>query len=370
MNKLTLASIISAILVGPALAAQDNKTDMTQPNPATMNSADFATLDTDQDGFISQGEAQNQENLWAAFASTDADQDGQLSPSEYESYLSSQNSAEVEDEADDDSLTVTDDPVPETEQAQHKTKTLEDDGDDVMDSAKEKGEEANKAATDTLDEATEDTAQDSEDDIDIYSAREPAVVKQSDAATGNPEADAKATADDQLAGAQGNSQTSDKNTQADTAAMAAKEKSASQAEAAADVDSQAALKDAEQMTTQETDQPIPAEDFPYIEDEEIEDTATQETQPTGLEDQDETMDKAEQSATEQMDSDMLGQPGAIAPTERAFSAVDVNKDGYIDMDEARDIDMTADFSEADKDQDDRISETEYKSYTHPEVNSH
>ena len=92
MKKLTLASIITSVLATSAFAAQQDTT--TQEITAQATHSNFATLDTNQDGFISQGEA-SKDNVWNYFVKVDEDANGQLSPREFNTYASIYSKADI-----------------------------------------------------------------------------------------------------------------------------------------------------------------------------------------------------------------------------------------------------------------------------------
>jgi Ca2+-binding EF-hand superfamily protein len=90
MKTLTLATIITSALASTAIAAQQDA-DATTP---ALTDNTFATLDTDKDNFISQGEA-SKDNVWTYFVKVDEDEDGQLSAREFNTYASIYSKAEL-----------------------------------------------------------------------------------------------------------------------------------------------------------------------------------------------------------------------------------------------------------------------------------
>ena len=92
MKKLTLATIITGVMASSAIAAQQ-EVEVSE-SASTPTDKTFAALDTNKDGFVSQGEA-NQDNVWTYFVKVDEDEDGQLSPREFNTYASIYSEADL-----------------------------------------------------------------------------------------------------------------------------------------------------------------------------------------------------------------------------------------------------------------------------------
>lgn len=457
MKKLALASLITAALAAPALAStnqQSSSTDDTQTQEPITNS-DFATLDTDSDGFISQGEADN-DNVWTYFVKVDQDTDGQLSASEFELYTSTYASTDLSqvseeatnaaqaanDMADtataktkqdinaiDDKVAMasstaksevdnaSNDPVTTSTNAQPKSQANKDDASqlqidpsaslDANESRYSVRETAAKAKADNASNLAASTKKNAQQKLD--DSKNAITQMESDslgatsvaASVGSATSDAneqrysvRETAEEaaqEISAHQPkvSSQLSDKDTSiltdkeqaSDTDEQAKQNMSANnaaQAESSVDTEvvihsegaSESAAKvehkgisQAEVSNNDNSDPSIPAKDYPYVEDEELATTDPQKTQPQGLEGQAASKTVTNKADSMQDEADQQDQITAAAPTQRQFSEIDVNKDGFISREEAQNLQFLANFVNADTDMDDRISESEYKSVT-------
>ncbi|WP_339770806.1 EF-hand domain-containing protein [uncultured Paraglaciecola sp.] len=92
MKKLTLASIIASLLATSAFAAQQQSD---APQMPKLTDKTFVALDSDEDGFISQQEAK-QDNIWNVFVKVDEDADGQINPREFNTYASIYSEADID----------------------------------------------------------------------------------------------------------------------------------------------------------------------------------------------------------------------------------------------------------------------------------
>lgn len=80
MNGLIKTAALAAMLASMSAFAQQQQTD---PNAAAGMGGDFATLDANGDGSVSQDEAKADATLSSKFAELDSNKDGKLSSSEY-----------------------------------------------------------------------------------------------------------------------------------------------------------------------------------------------------------------------------------------------------------------------------------------------
>ncbi|WP_166423393.1 EF-hand domain-containing protein [Paraglaciecola sp. 20A4] len=92
MKKRTLASIIASLLATSAFAAQQQ---FDAPQMPKLTDKTFVALDSNQDGFISQQEAK-QDNIWNVFVKVDEDADGQINPREFNTYASIYSEADID----------------------------------------------------------------------------------------------------------------------------------------------------------------------------------------------------------------------------------------------------------------------------------
>jgi hypothetical protein len=79
MNGLIKTAALAAMLASMSAFAQQQ----TDPNAAAGMGGDFATLDANGDGSVSQDEAKADATLSSKFAELDSNKDGKLSSSEY-----------------------------------------------------------------------------------------------------------------------------------------------------------------------------------------------------------------------------------------------------------------------------------------------
>ena len=88
MNGLIKTAALAALLASMSAFAQDPQ-QQTDPNAAAGQGGDFATLDANGDGSVSQDEAKADATLSSKFAELDTNKDGKLSSSEYSKKMDS-----------------------------------------------------------------------------------------------------------------------------------------------------------------------------------------------------------------------------------------------------------------------------------------
>lgn len=86
MKGLIKTAALAALLASMGAFAQDPPA--TDPNAAAGKGGDFASLDANGDGSVSQDEAKADATLSAKFAELDTDKDGKISSSEYKKMAS------------------------------------------------------------------------------------------------------------------------------------------------------------------------------------------------------------------------------------------------------------------------------------------
>ena len=82
-NTVRLGSVVLSLAFAGALFAQDAAPAATTPAAEHPAHAQFSSLDKDKDGRVSQTEAQTDDQLKSAFATLDTDNDRYLSTSEF-----------------------------------------------------------------------------------------------------------------------------------------------------------------------------------------------------------------------------------------------------------------------------------------------
>ena len=87
MKGLIKTAALAALLASMGAFAQDPP-QQTDPNAAAGKGGDFASLDANGDGSVSQDEAKADATLSAKFAELDTDKDGKISSSEYKKMAS------------------------------------------------------------------------------------------------------------------------------------------------------------------------------------------------------------------------------------------------------------------------------------------
>ncbi|MEM5498747.1 EF-hand domain-containing protein [Paraglaciecola mesophila] len=335
MKKLTLASIITSVLATSAFAAQQDTT--TQEITAQATHSNFATLDTNQDGFISQGEA-SKDNVWNYFVKVDEDANGQLSPREFNTYASIYSKADI-GLADTVVVGENADTVDSKEQlATSDTDAAMGDTSDSIDTADKAMDDA-KSAMDEVSDNPKEMA-----DTQLSQAKQNAIS--ANAQNSNAKLDTQLTEhdshDDVNASAGTNNKMKDAESNAQNALDNAKELSA-KGQSSLDHNADAMNKELESSAVE------------------------------GL--QDEVSDKSETeqqnlaaSSDVSIDADLersnpaLKAPEQPAPIEQDFSEVDANADGFISKEEAKNAEISEHFDNADVDSDDKISQEEYDTF--------
>ena len=86
MNRTLIVGVALVLAPAFALAAGDKKTDKSAAtgSSTTTAQADFATLDKNEDGFLSQDELKGQSGV--QFSTLDKDGEGKISPQEWAAY--------------------------------------------------------------------------------------------------------------------------------------------------------------------------------------------------------------------------------------------------------------------------------------------
>ena len=328
MKKLTLASIISSILATTAIAAPQDMDNKQAPTPADST---FATLDKDEDGFISQGEA-SKDNVWNYFVKVDEDADGQLSPNEFNTYVSMYGDADMdnaetensdpENALDDSDMDDSDMDASDMDDSDMDASDMDDsdmdasDMDDSgMDDAKMNAEETESAVEHELSQAKQDAISAKAQNSNAMAEKQ---LTQHD---NHDDVNANTTLDDPMKDAESNAQN--------------------------------ALDNAKELAIQEQDTLKQAHESKKAQMSEQGNNAKH---------------KMTESSDEKINSDLeqdnpaLKAPEQPAPIKQEFAEVDVNADGFISREEAKNSEIAEHFDNADIDSDDKISQQEYDTF--------
>tara|TARA_R110002012_G_scaffold118994_1_gene267961 strand:+ start:463 stop:1539 length:1077 start_codon:yes stop_codon:yes gene_type:complete len=339
MKKLTLASIITSVLATSAFAAQQDTTtqeitaqeSMPQESAAQATHSNFATLDTNEDGFISQGEA-SKDNVWNYFVKVDEDEDGQLSPKEFNTYASIYSKADI---GLADTVVV------------GKNANTTDSKDQFATS------DTNAAVSDTADKTMVDAESAMEEagdkpkemaDTQLSQAKQNAIS--ANAQNSNAKLDTQLTEhdshDDVNARAGINNKMKDAESNAQNALDNAKELSA-KGQSSLDHNADAINKELESTETKGLADEVPAKS---------------ETEQQDLA----ASSDVSINADLERNNPALKAPEQPAPIEQDFSEVDANADGFISKEEAENAEISEHFDNADVDSDDKISQEEYDTF--------
>ena len=309
MKKLTLATIITGVMASSAIAAQQ-EVEVSE-SASTPTDKTFAALDTNKDGFVSQGEA-NQDNVWTYFVKVDEDEDGQLSPREFNTYASIYSEADL---------------------------PLADAGDTLEQTAGANSAEAMAGAKSTIDNAEGERATDG-----LSQAKQDAIS--ANAQTSNAKVDTQLTQHD----AHDDVNTSDVNTSKDSE-MAMKD---------AGSNAQNALDNAKELSVEGQDT---VDHNANAIHKELEDQSSEGTEQASKNEQT-LAESADVTISSDLESNnpALKDPEQPAPIEQTFAEVDSDNNGFISKGEAKDAEISEHFDNADVDSDDKISRQEYKTF--------
>ena len=348
MKKLTLASIISSILATTAIAAPQDMDNKQAPTPADST---FATLDKDEDGFISQGEA-SKDNVWNYFVKVDEDADGQLSPNEFNTYVSMYGDADMdnaetensdpENALDDSDMDDSDMDASDMDDSDMDASDMDDsdmDASDMDDSDMDASDmdDSDMDASDMDDSGMDDAKMNAEEtesavEHELSQAKQDAISAK--AQNSNAMAEKQLTQHDNHDDVNANTTLDDPMKDAESNA-------------------QNALDNAKELAIQEQDTLKQAHESKKAQMSEQGNNAKH---------------KMTESSDEKINSDLeqdnpaLKAPEQPAPIKQEFAEVDVNADGFISREEAKNSEIAEHFDNADIDSDDKISQQEYDTF--------
>lgn len=342
MKKLTLASIITSVLATSAFAAQQDTTTQesaAQESTPQATDSNFATLDTNEDGVISQGEA-SKDNVWNYFVKVDEDENGQLSPREFNTYASIYSKADI-GLAD----TVVTGKNANTTDLSDQLSTS--DTNAAIGGTSESMAKADKDMVDTESAAKEanDNPKDMAD-TQLSQAKQNAIS--ANAQNSNAKLDTQLTEHDShddvnaSAGAGINNKMKDAESNAQNALDNAKELSA-KGQSSLDHSADAMNKELESTGVEGHANEVPAKS-------ETEQQNLAATSDVSI------------NADLESNNPALRAPEQPAPVEQEFSDVDADADGFISKEEAKNAEISEHFDNADINSDDKISQEEYDTF--------